>query len=533
VNACGRGARRPPPTLVWLLVTGLASLVLYVTLAVGYPLAASLAMPRATWASLSGLDLRWFAAQLAIYLGLSLLYIVAIRRLTAPGADLSESDGSQPHRSRWLYGLIVGAWLAWTMVLMTMAPAGESHDLFDYIFRGRMMVELHANPLVELPNAYASAPYYLYLAWHSNVDTYGPLWEMASAGVAASVHWVAQGLGWWKTIGLSCPDRPASCRLLMVYITGYRLLACTLTGVCAGLIAAIVRRSRPHLVPAALVVWLWNPLTLLSTAVGGHNDLLLLALWLASLWLMQRQRPFLALLTLILAAQVKLTALIWLPVYVLWIVRKWGWRRAVGRVGGGLVLGLAISWLLYLPFGGWATLPRMLYERSLYLANSPSEVIYNFGKDLPGWPQWVARHLTTQLPNWLFLISVGLWLVWRFNFLPKRWRRSQNLHEAADDYLWASITWMGLLYLLIGAFWFQPWYLLWVLAPAALLPAWSLTRKFLPWLTFGAASAILSGSYLLGVAPEGAARSFVSLLVVVMIWGPGLAARLISDLRKT
>jgi len=34
---------------------------------------------------------------------------------------------------------------------MFLAPAGESHDIFDYLFRGRMMTEYQANPLVDVP----------------------------------------------------------------------------------------------------------------------------------------------------------------------------------------------------------------------------------------------------------------------------------------------------------------------------------------------------------------------------------------------
>jgi hypothetical protein len=165
-----------------LLGLGLASLALYLALARRYPLAASLAQPRATWASLAGSDFSWFCVQLAIYLGLSLAYILAVRLLTSPAFADSEPEGGHLRQTRWLYSLILLAWLSSSLVLMTMAPAGESHDLFDYVFRGRMMVELHGNPLSESPNAYSTMPFYSYIAWHDNVDTYGPLWEIASAG---------------------------------------------------------------------------------------------------------------------------------------------------------------------------------------------------------------------------------------------------------------------------------------------------------------------------------------------------------------
>ena len=117
---------------------------LYVLLAVRYPLGPSLTDPRASWATLvepTGWNLGF---HLAIYLGLTVLYL-GMLRLLSPG----ESD--QPARP--LIPIIFLAWLACSGALMTTAPAGESHDIFDYLFRGRMMVEYQANPLAEVRHA--------------------------------------------------------------------------------------------------------------------------------------------------------------------------------------------------------------------------------------------------------------------------------------------------------------------------------------------------------------------------------------------
>jgi hypothetical protein len=206
-----------------------------------------------------------------------------------------------------------GAWLFSSGMLMAVAPAGESHDIFDYLFRGRMMTEYGANPLVDIPDSRGTALYYRYLAWRKNVDTYGPVWEIASAIVSGSVHQMAHWLGWWGEDQPDCPQFPKSCRLLTAYITGYRVLAISLTGLSGWLMASIVKHNRHSWVPLALATWLLNPLTLIATAVGAHNDALMLVLILSTWWSLQRQHPFLAMLALILAAHVKLTALIWLP----------------------------------------------------------------------------------------------------------------------------------------------------------------------------------------------------------------------------
>jgi hypothetical protein len=91
--------------------------------------------------------------------------------------------------------IILGTWLACSVVLMMVAPAGESHDIFDYIFRGRMMTEYGANPLIDVPAEFElSTPYARYVAWRKNVDTYGPVWEASSTLVAVSVRHLAGGM---------------------------------------------------------------------------------------------------------------------------------------------------------------------------------------------------------------------------------------------------------------------------------------------------------------------------------------------------
>jgi hypothetical protein len=464
------------------------------------------------------------ALHIAIYLGLTLLYIATLRLL------VPLPDESAPH-SHWQIFLILGAWLACSGALMAAAPAGESHDIFDYAFRGRMMTEYDGNPLLEVPNSYSlSTPYSRYLAWRKHVDTYGPVWEASSAAIANGVRQVARWLGWWDEAYPVCPKSPESCRLLVAYITGYRLLAISMTGLSGWLIFSIVRHSQPPLAPMALTTWLLSPLTLIATALGGHNDAVMLVLVLLCWWLLQRQRMFLAMLALILAAHIKLTALIWLPACALWILWRWGWGRTL-KVGlASAAGGLALSWLLYAPFGGWGSLPRMLQERSEFLANSLWRVLNFLFVNFWKWPTARVHRLSVDLPSWLFAIGTLLLCLWMYNFRPKRWRSSPLASEEAKQTLWRSLQAVSMLYLLVGSFWFQHWYILWVLAPAALLPDSRLPRLLLPWLAFGALSSNVGMDFLLNTVLKESRYITKYILPVVMIWGPILVAAILSTL---
>ncbi len=434
---------------------GLISSLLYaLVLRASYPLAAGLVYPLASWASLSGFVWHAGLALICAYALLTAYYMIALR-LAACGTS---------RRQRTLLIVIVSGWLLSSVVLLGAYP-GESLDIFDYLFRGRLQVVLGISPLATPPALYAHQLFYQYVNWPTNVDTYGPLWEYASGAVAAIVG----------TVACACPASLAS------YILGYRLLAIGLAGFCGLLIYTITAYQSPQLAPAALLAWLWNPLLLTATAVGAHNDMLMLLLMLAAVLLVQRQRWLLGLVMLVLAAHVKLTALLLLPVVGLWIVRRIGWWRAIRLSAAAGVLALALSWLLYAPLGGWATLPRMLGERVRLIANSPAFVVYWALQRYAGWSEVVAWRVTTQGATALFFVLAGVLLV-RF------WHATRNNSHPDDRLLWRGSIAVTVAFLLIGSFWIWQWYLLWVLVLAALLPTSRFTTTVLPACCAGALS---------------------------------------------
>jgi hypothetical protein len=250
----------------------------------------------------------------------------------------------------------------------------------------------------------------------------------------------------------------------------------------------------------------------------------MLVFFLLSLRFIQLNRFYLAILGLILAAHVKLTALIWAPVFVFWIVRVRGFRGAFSPTFAGLLTGLGISWLLYLPFGGWVSLPRMLHERSLYYANSIWKVVYKFFSGQPGWMDWVITHLTNTLPNWLFLAGALCIPVLIFGLFSRRkdFITEQGLHD--NRLLWLAATLVSLFYLAVGAFWFQHWYILWVIASAVLLPFSPLTGKVLPWFVFGALSANFLEGFLVKYLYDGEFHNYIYVILVALIWLPGWIA---------
>jgi hypothetical protein len=490
--------RRLDSPLDLLVGLSLISPLLYaLMLRAPYPLAEGLVHPLASWATLAGFSWRAGLALIGGYALLTAYYMCALR--------LAARVASQHERT--LLIVIVGGWLLSSVVLLGAYP-GESLDIFDYLFRGRLQVALGISPLATPPQLFANQLFYPSVNWTTYVDTYGPLWEYASGTVAAIIGAVA----------CNCPASLPS------YVLGYRLLAIGLAGFCGVLIYTITAYRSLQLAPAALLAWLWNPLLLTATAVGAHNDMLMLLLMLVAVRLFQRQRWLLGLLALALAAHVKLTALLLLPVLGLWMARRCGWWQAIRISGVAGALALVLSYLLYAPLGGWATLPRMLGERVRLIANSPAFVIYWALQRYAGWSDVAAWRVTVQAATVLFFVVAGV-------LLARFWRAIGNNPKPDDAMLWRGSIAVTMAFLLVGSFWFWHWYLLWVVVLATLLPTSRFTTTVLPICCLGALWFFIASDFLIRrgriatvIAPIDGLSGitwiglFVGALVLVALW---------------
>jgi len=516
---------------VWekVIAIGVAMpLVYWLGIVLPYPLPFGLANPRGTWVKAGEGSLPALAWQIAVYLLLTLLYVAALRLLAQPHFQLATelSDFQKPDSSctptlaspRRQGGIIWLSWALCSVALLFAAPNGESHDIYDYVFRGRMIDRFAASPLMTTPNAYPHAPFYYYVAWKRHVDTYGPLWEYASASTSKTVRVTLEWTDTFTEQLPSCPRSAASCRTLAAYVTGYRLLAILLTGFSGLLLYGIVGTRQPAFAPLALATWLWNPLLLIATALGAHNDALMVLLLFLTYWLWQRGHWLAGWLALGLAAQVKLTVLLLVPVLGLWLARKVGWLRAIGISLLAVGITWALSWALYAPLGGWATLSRMLYERQLFVAHSLAQILYFLFYKWSAWPYALVWQMMVPWTTWLFLTAAALLLLRTFTGANRVFGQSPNE-------LYRTCTLLTLLYLLVGSFWFQPWYLVWVLAPAALWVDGRFPRRSLPWACFGALCSNVVYDHLtqLPAAMEPTTHLYrlgVTVLVVMTIWLP-------------
>jgi hypothetical protein len=111
-----------------------------------------------------------------------------------------------------------------------------------------------------------------------------------------------------------------------------------------------------------------------------------------------------------------------------------------------------------------------------------------------------AWRATTLGATLLFFAGAAAVLAWLW------WSDSRPTSEGdrvpSDTLLWRGCIAITLLYLLVGSFWFQHWYLLWILAPSALLPASRWTRTLLPAYCLGVLWGSLANSFLRNLPPR-------------------------------
>jgi hypothetical protein len=294
-------------------------------------------------------------------------------------------------------------------VLLTLSPPFSLTDTFNYLHYGRMLPVYGLNPYTSLPIQARADPAYVYSTWHHLHSPYGPLFTLFTEALAplglASAYWVLKAV-----IGLAA------------------------LGVAALTVALARELGRE---PArALAFVALNPLALIYGVGGVHNDVLFMALLLGGALLIARRREIEGGGALALAAAIKLSAGLAIP--VLWAGSRRRWRTALGVAAGGV----AMLVMVRLAFGGHlpddATQQRLVASLSL-----PNLVGLAAGQG------GLSAQLRGELDVVLALVSLGL-VLWT-------WR--------TRDWVTACAWAMVLLIVTLG--WAMPWYVLWVLPFAA------------------------------------------------------------------
>ena len=351
-----------------------------------------------------------------------------------------QTEQPEAHRLVNIPTIIAAVAVLANMLLIFTYPFTAA-DIFENIVYARTLAVFHLNPMVVAPNQVPDQ-FLPFLAWPDLPTTYGPIWVLSSAFTAL--------LG-------------GDHLLLLVII--FKLWAVLWYVIGAFAVAGIMQQVRPALTWASVLLFAWNPLVLFEAAGNAHNDIMMTGLMLLAIFFLVRNHPVAAIVLLTASMLVKYLTVALLPFFALYILTSARFGTLTQRLTK-LVRGMILSGLLvivcYLPFvmsSGSATIFAGLSTQSSLATTSLARVIRIWLGVQPQDP--TGDTIRT------FLIA-GFALL----YLPQLWRATRGFtHFIGACY---ATFW---LYMILIAFWFQPWYLIWLVGLAAIWPGVSRSKQ--------------------------------------------------------
>jgi alpha-1,6-mannosyltransferase len=306
--------------------------------------------------------------------------------------------------------------------IVLLAPPLFSSDVFSYTAYSRMGAVYNANPYLHGPSAIPLQGLHSLIGaqWMTTPSAYGPLFTALSyllvpLDVAANV--------------LAYKAVAAASSLILILLV-WR--------------AASLRGLSP--VRAAVLVGL-NPVIVLYGVGGGHNDLMMLAILAAALYVLIQERERRGGALIATAAAVKLTAGLLLPFALAGRSRGEGSARL--RLALGAALGAIAAAVLAFAFFGTAPLHLPATLQGIQSEGGAHSIVGFLAAAVGIEP--MPKALTVGLTLVFLAIVAGL--------LRRVWLGEMDWIRGAG---WATVA------LLLTTGFLVPWYVAWLLPPAAL-----------------------------------------------------------------
>jgi alpha-1,6-mannosyltransferase len=518
---------RSAPALSLVVAAGGVSLLIYLAFVDAFPITTwwnhpqlAIEMGRVTGYSLFA-AFGYVAAILSLFLCQFVALLAARRLINSTGAE------THPRRRTIARIALVAFPVLFTLVMIWMQPITTT-DLYGYVARGYLYTHLHQNPMITpaqlLPgNVLVDRP----------AAPYGPVWLL----IAGAVSLVAG-------------------ENLLLNMLLFKIIAAVCFFGAILIVDLLAKRLFPSRRLAIFVIFAWSPLLLFETVGNGHNDILMMLCVLGAFALTLQGRLRLAFALLVLSALVKYFSLVFVPLWLVFVLYRYALARrpaaprseareeATSLNGRGLVgsmqavaatlvdfdrrkvmallasftvIGAGLVALCYAPFwagpGTFTGLGQQL--RPLYYNGSLVQFIAAPLELLVAPAEYPALDKTVRLVFYL------VFFIYAFTQARRLWQRGRDI--ALPDVITASarVTFAGLILI---TFWFQPWYVVWLL-PLAALATESYIRRQAAVLAAGSLLTYAISNYLL-VGTKGIGRDlFIQFFAVLVTFVPLLILR--------
>ncbi len=292
------------------------------------------------------------------------------------------------------------------------------HDLYIYFFHAKIFAYYHANPYMLAPADFAGDASLFFLKnWMNQSFNYGPLWLLLSAVPALLTANIILGVYFLKILILAV--------FLAAILASYYLFNADMKKV---------------------FLFAIHPLMLYWVVLGGHNDIALVFFLILSFIFLKKEKYFFSIIFFSLSMLVKYVFIIFLPIYILYILKKTSWKRIFFYCATIAI----IVFGSYAPFHAGVT--SILGSETLHnprLSSPAFSLAYSvMNKSFSYDPEVFSR--IKNIFIFIFIIGYAA-ILWKMR------KSLDSFRGCIKIFLWISV-WFYFI-----TFWFQPWYVIWVL----------------------------------------------------------------------
>ncbi len=331
-------------------------------------------------------------------------------------------------RLHWI--LIAGFPVIFSLALLPMYTV-DAADVYDYIIRGRMSSVYGLNPLSDTPNSVKQDPFYDFTAWKTVPSAYGPAWEALS-----------------NVVTRLAGDDP------WTNVVAYKLISLAGTALPALFIALTLQQLAPRRMLLGVYLFAWNPLVIYISAGNAHNDTVMTACMLLSVYCLARRWYTASTLAALLGALVKFVPILMIPIIGVVALRSLKGSERLRYLACAGILSIALAVAFFAPYWTGGD-PISLSRRERMFTSSVGTLVHQYLQ----WQHWDEGQ-AVQLISYTTFGLLGLFLL---SELFEVWQQPDVFRAIR------AIIAVLLFYLLVSIVWFQNWYVVWVVALAALL----------------------------------------------------------------
>jgi hypothetical protein len=362
-------------------------------------------------------------------------------------------------------------------------------DLFNYIVQSLVLVQYHANPIVTPPAQFPKDPLMQLAGGYFNAPSpYGPLGQLIDS----------------LPVAIGRRNILASLLLLKFMFSAMLIIS-------AFFIYKIISLIAPRFALPGALALAWNPFALFEFSVNGHNDIAMTLFIILAVLALTKEHHVWALMLLTASALVKFSSLPLIPLFFIYSsIHQPTIKKRIIYIIESI---LAFSGLILAIWGPFWAGPQTLQ----YLLTITQSRLYSFSIFLN---DFSSNRISVGQTK-----TIG-WGLFEICYLYAMWLSSKNFLSLLKG---CGITMFALL--AFSATYIQPWYLIWPLVFAILIPQTSVSLAAII-LSYGANLAEIGPAYIFAWGLPSDAFIVVNGCFYLIIFFPPALLLLVSQFRQ-